>query len=82
MPVLYNPDLMVLQIRIFLVTAKCCTYAVWQDDRKRLIDKLRVEGLLSLGVLAEYFTCYWYVPSVPKLAHFSKLSLGDSKRSS
>jgi aarF domain-containing kinase len=48
------------QVRIFLITAKYCTYAVWQDDRKRIIDKMREHGLLSFGVM-EYFACWWYV---------------------
>lgn len=46
-------------IRIFLVTAKYCRYAVWQADRERLIDIMREHGLLSLGVLSEYFKCWW-----------------------
>jgi aarF domain-containing kinase len=46
-------------IRIFLVTAKYCVYAVWQADRKRLIDIMRDRGLLSLKLLSEYFTCWW-----------------------
>ncbi|KAF9460710.1 ABC1 family-domain-containing protein [Collybia nuda] len=46
-------------VRIFLITAKYCTFAVWQDDRKRLIDTLRERGLLSLCLLCEYFLGWW-----------------------
>jgi len=45
-------------IRIFLITAKYCTLAVWQDDRRRLIDMMRLKGLLSWSLLREYFTCW------------------------
>lgn len=48
-------------VRVFLITAKCCALAVWQDDRTRLIDKMRTQGLLSFGVLVEYFVCWWSV---------------------
>ena len=48
-------------IRIFLITAKCCALAVWQDDRRRLIDQMRERGLMSVGVLFEYFSCWWSV---------------------
>ena len=50
-----------VQIRIFLITAKYCTYAVWRDDRQRIIDRMRENGLFSLSDLGEYFVCWWYV---------------------
>jgi len=46
-------------IRIFLIAAKYCTYAVWQDDRKRLIGAMRDTGLFSFSLLGEYFRCWW-----------------------
>ncbi|KAF8161107.1 ABC1 family-domain-containing protein [Crassisporium funariophilum] len=46
-------------IRIFLVTAKYCTEAVWQDERKQLIDTMRERGLLSSSLLFAYFTSWW-----------------------
>lgn len=46
-------------IRIFLITAKYCTFAVWQNDRRRLIDLMRDQGLISLSLLSEYFTSWW-----------------------
>ncbi|KIM91824.1 hypothetical protein PILCRDRAFT_809790 [Piloderma croceum F 1598] len=46
-------------IRIFLITAKYCTYAVWRDDRQRIIDRMRENGLFSLSDLGEYFVCWW-----------------------
>ncbi|KAJ7188203.1 ABC1 family-domain-containing protein [Mycena filopes] len=46
-------------IRIFLVSAKYCTLAVWQDDQRRLIDEMHDRGFLSLGVLVRYLQCWW-----------------------
>ncbi|KAL4264735.1 Mitochondrial structure and function regulator [Pleurotus pulmonarius] len=46
-------------IRIFLITAKYCTFAVWQNDRRRLIDLMRDQGLISFNLLSEYFTGWW-----------------------
>ncbi|KAJ8696863.1 hypothetical protein PTI98_006692 [Pleurotus ostreatus] len=46
-------------IRIFLITAKYCTFAVWQNDKRRLIDLMRDQGLISLSLLSEYFTSWW-----------------------
>jgi len=46
-------------IRIFLVTAKYCTYAAWQEERQRLIDEMREHGLLSSMLLYRYFSGWW-----------------------
>ncbi|KAJ7462338.1 ABC1 family-domain-containing protein, partial [Mycena galericulata] len=46
-------------IRIFLVSAKYCSTAVWQDDQKRLIDEMQAKGYLSIGILLHYFQCWW-----------------------
>ncbi|KAJ7497323.1 ABC1 family-domain-containing protein [Mycena latifolia] len=46
-------------IRIFLISAKYCTTAVWQDDRKRLIDTMQTRGFLSVGILLQYIECWW-----------------------
>ncbi|KAJ7783217.1 ABC1 family-domain-containing protein [Mycena metata] len=46
-------------IRIFLVSAKYCTIAVWQDDRRHLIDEMHERGFLSFGVLFRYIQCWW-----------------------
>lgn len=46
-------------IRIFIITAKYCTYAVWQDERKHLIDAMKQKGILSFRLLKEYFSCWW-----------------------
>jgi len=46
-------------IRIFLVTAQYCTYAVWQEERQRLIDEMREHGLLSSKFLFGYFSGWW-----------------------
>ena len=51
------------QIRIFLITAKYCTFAVWLDESQRLVSELRRKGLsgMSLGLLWDYFWVWWYV---------------------
>ncbi|KAF8070118.1 ABC1 family-domain-containing protein [Lyophyllum atratum] len=46
-------------IRIFVITAKYCTYAVWQDERKRLFDAMKQKGILSFRLLKDYFSCWW-----------------------
>ncbi|KAF8798703.1 ABC1-domain-containing protein [Phlegmacium glaucopus] len=45
--------------RIFLVTAKYCTYAAWREERQRLIDEVREHGLLSSTLLFSYFSGWW-----------------------
>ncbi|KAF7782568.1 hypothetical protein Agabi119p4_1944 [Agaricus bisporus var. burnettii] len=46
-------------IRIFLITAKYCAYAIWQDERKQVIDSVRTRGLLSPNMLQNYFMAWW-----------------------
>ncbi|KAG5651876.1 hypothetical protein H0H81_007096 [Sphagnurus paluster] len=46
-------------IRIFIITAKYCTCAVWKDERRRLIDAMKQNGILSFRLLKEYFSCWW-----------------------
>ncbi|KZT26756.1 ABC1-domain-containing protein [Neolentinus lepideus HHB14362 ss-1] len=46
-------------IRVFLIMAKYCAYAVWRDDRIRLGDQMRERRLVSIGLLWEYFACWW-----------------------
>ncbi|KAL6310320.1 ABC1-domain-containing protein [Sparassis latifolia] len=48
-------------IRVFLIMAKSCTAAVWQDNKQRLISEMwkPSKGLTSLGLLYEYFRDYW-----------------------
>ncbi|KAI0949682.1 hypothetical protein AcW1_009217 [Taiwanofungus camphoratus] len=46
-------------IRIFLVTAKYCACAVWQDTRRQLVSEMRERGLMSLGLLYTYFRGWW-----------------------
>ncbi|KAH9858602.1 ABC1-domain-containing protein [Lenzites betulinus] len=50
-------------IRIFLITAKYCTFAVWLDESQQLISQLRRKGLsgMSLGLLRDYFWVWWCV---------------------
>ncbi|KAI0656665.1 ABC1-domain-containing protein [Cubamyces menziesii] len=48
-------------IRIFLITAKYCTFAVWLDESQRLVSEMRNKGLsgMSLGLLWDYFWVWW-----------------------
>ncbi|KAH8107866.1 ABC1-domain-containing protein [Cristinia sonorae] len=46
-------------IRVFLITAKYCSTAVWRDDQTRLISQMRTSGLMSFGLLLQYFSCWW-----------------------
>ncbi|KAI0666582.1 ABC1-domain-containing protein [Trametes maxima] len=56
-------------IRIFLIMAKYCTFAVWLDESQRLVNELRRKGLstMSLGLLWDYFWVWWYVPRYEKM---------------
>jgi hypothetical protein len=46
---------------VFIVVAKYCATAVWEDERRVILDCMRGSGLLSAGRLAEYFTAWWCV---------------------
>jgi len=46
-------------IRILLVTAKYCAYAVWRDDLRRLSDIMKDGGLLSWSLWREYSSSWW-----------------------
>ncbi|KAF8629664.1 hypothetical protein AX17_005603 [Amanita inopinata Kibby_2008] len=46
-------------IRVFLITAKYCAFAVWQAERSQIFDGLRDKGLFSFCLLKEYFTSWW-----------------------
>ncbi|KAH9040174.1 ABC1-domain-containing protein [Lactarius pseudohatsudake] len=47
------------KVRVFVVVAKYCTAAVWEDERQTIFDGMRGSGLLSPGILAEYFGAWW-----------------------
>ena len=49
------------QVRVFVVVAKYCATAVWEDERQAVFDRMRGSGLLSSGRLAEYFGAWWCV---------------------
>ncbi|KZP34641.1 ABC1-domain-containing protein [Athelia psychrophila] len=51
-------------IRIFLITAKYCAFSVWQDDRQRVINRMKENNSVSWSDLKEYVACWW---------HFTKL---------
>ncbi|KAF7981834.1 hypothetical protein HWV62_31359 [Athelia sp. TMB] len=46
-------------IRIFLITAKYCTFSVWQDDRQRVINRMKENNSVSFSDLTEYISCWW-----------------------
>ncbi|KIJ39920.1 hypothetical protein M422DRAFT_32521 [Sphaerobolus stellatus SS14] len=46
-------------VRVFLITARYCTLAVWRDERQRLLNRLAEEGIFSVGILFEYFRHWW-----------------------
>jgi hypothetical protein len=46
---------------VFIVVSKYCATAVWEDERRAILDCMRGSGLLSAGRLAEYFTAWWCV---------------------
>ncbi|KAF8268634.1 ABC1-domain-containing protein [Lactarius quietus] len=47
------------KVRVFVVVAKYCTTAVWEDERQTLFDRMRGSGLLSPRSLADYFGVWW-----------------------
>jgi hypothetical protein len=62
------------QVRVFVVVAKYCATAVWEDERKAIFDGLRKSGLLSPRRLAEYFAAWWYaIKDLNLFSHFSVL---------
>ncbi|KAJ8517148.1 hypothetical protein ONZ45_g5607 [Pleurotus djamor] len=46
-------------IRIFLIMAKYCSVAVWQDERRRLVELMRDQGVFSFTLLRQYFGSWW-----------------------
>src|SRR5258708_7599204 len=63
-----------VQVRVFVVVAKYCATAVWEDERQAIFDGMRGSGLLSPGRLAEYFSSWWYAIKNISLFLFSHLS--------
>jgi len=47
------------KVRVFLITAKYCAYAVWKDEQRWLLNRYRNGGFPSLRLLKEYFFCLW-----------------------
>jgi len=47
------------KVRVFIVVAKYCTTAVWEDERRTIFDRMRGSGLLSARSLTEYFGAWW-----------------------
>lgn len=45
--------------RVILIAFKYCTYAVWLDERKRLINSMRDHGIFSFCLLRQYFYSWW-----------------------
>jgi hypothetical protein len=63
-----------VQVRVFVVVAKYCATAVWEDERQAIFDGMRGSGLLSPGRLAEYFSSWWYAIKDISLFLFPHLS--------
>jgi len=53
--------------------AKYCTSAVWEDERRAILDGMSCSGLLSPGRLAEYFTAWWCVIECIRLLCFTSV---------
>jgi aarF domain-containing kinase len=49
----------VLQVRVFLVTARYCALAAWQDDRQRVYGEIRRRGYFTAGLLWDWVSCWW-----------------------
>ena len=49
------------QIRIFLITGRYCSEAVWQDNRRQLMEEMKEKGLFSYPLLIGYAKRWWYV---------------------
>lgn len=49
------------QIRIFLITGRYCSKAVWQDNRRQLMEEMKEKGLFSYPLLIGYAKRWWYV---------------------
>jgi len=62
-------------IRVFLITAKYCTLAVWRDDQLRLISQMRAKGLMSFSLLFEYFTRWWQYQKSYSRLEFAEAAL-------
>ncbi|KAF8584839.1 ABC1-domain-containing protein [Ramaria rubella] len=65
-------------IRVFLITARYCSLAVWLDDRHRLMTRLQKEGLFSPKILFEYFLGWWSFQFVDKRLRIVELCM-DTK---
>lgn len=48
-----------LQIRIFLITADYCSIAVWENEKRQCIEKMKEEGIFSWKVLTQYVASWW-----------------------
>jgi aarF domain-containing kinase len=48
-----------LQVRVFLVTARYCALAAWQDDRQRVYGEIRRRGYFTAGLLWDWVSCWW-----------------------
>ncbi|KAL1945968.1 hypothetical protein VTO73DRAFT_1970 [Trametes versicolor] len=61
-------------IRIFLITAKYCTFAVWLDESQRAVSELRRKGLsgMSLRLLWDYFWVWWRYEKMYRSLEFAE----------
>ncbi|KAF8525042.1 ABC1 family-domain-containing protein [Hysterangium stoloniferum] len=67
-------------VRVFLITARYCSLAVWRDERQRLLTRLGEEGLFSPGILYEYFRRWWAFQYQYQGLHFVELYMDIEAR--
>ncbi|KAI1785187.1 ABC1-domain-containing protein [Ganoderma leucocontextum] len=69
-------------VRIFLITAKYCTFAVWLDESQRLVSEIRGKGLsgMSLGLLWGYFSVWWRYEKMYRSLEFVEWWMDTSAR--
>ncbi|KAH9917881.1 ABC1-domain-containing protein [Epithele typhae] len=69
-------------IRIFLITAKYCTFAVWVDESQRLVSEIKHKGLsaMSLGLLWDYFWVWWRYERMYRSIEFAEWMIDTGAR--
>ncbi|OCH84899.1 ABC1-domain-containing protein [Obba rivulosa] len=60
-------------VRVFLIMAKYCSRAVWEDQRARLFSAMREKGLMSISLLCNYFSGWWRYQKMDKSLRLTEL---------
>lgn len=63
-------------IRIFLVSTKCCAYAIWRDERQHLGE----QGRSAFGLLSSYLGSWWRFSKLYSTLTFMELYLDGQAR--